>query len=121
MDHIDTIITDSGTLTFHFKLHTPQFPNEELPDPPYIFIDWMQAEPRGKRLLQQYADEVIACIRAKLDSNRTIIFQPANGEMGNDVVQKRLEAYYRSCGFDYLPSSASKFWMTWRGLPCEKI
>ncbi len=33
MDHIDTLVTDRGKLTFHFKLHTPSMKNEELPAP----------------------------------------------------------------------------------------
>jgi hypothetical protein len=112
-EHCETLIVDGGELKFYFKLHTPRSPNPELPDPPYIFIDYIVAEPRGERLLQRYAGEVIARIREKIRSARPIIFQPANGEVGNDEAQARLEAYYLKCGFCYLPSSGSKWWMTW--------
>jgi hypothetical protein len=113
MEHVDTLVTDQGKLTFHFKLHTPQWENESLPEPPYIFINYIAAEPRGARILQRHAGEMIARIRAKLKSDRTIIFQPANGNSEDDAAQKKLETYYQSCGFDYLPSSRSNWWMTW--------
>lgn len=113
MDYEDTLVKNEGALKFHFTLLTLAYPNDELPDPPYILIRYIEAEPKGKRLLQQYAPEMIALIKARLGSNRTVVFEPANGEIGNDKEQHRLESYYRSCGFDYLPSSTSKWWMTW--------
>ncbi|HRJ47040.1 MAG TPA: hypothetical protein PKY38_06740 [Opitutaceae bacterium] len=113
MKHEDTLITDEGMLTFHFKLHTPRTQSEELPNPPYIFIDWIAAEPPRRGLLKKYASKMIARIREKLGSDREIIFQPANGDTEDDPAQEKLKTYYQSCGFDYLPSSSRNFWMTW--------
>ena len=112
-DSKDTLIKGEGALEFLFGLFSPPFPNEELPDPPYILIRYFEAKPPGRHLLKRYAAEMITQIRARLKSSRTVIFQPANGEIGNEQAQERLERYYRSCGFDYLPSSKSRWWMTW--------
>lgn len=111
--HTETLSTPMGELTFWFKLHTPSPPAPELPYPPYIFLDHIAANPRGLRLLRRYAPEMIRRIRSTLRSERTIILQPASGKPGDLQAQQKLEAYYRSCGFDYLPTSKTKFWMTW--------
>lgn len=112
-EHVETLNVEGGELKFYFKLHTPPGANAELPDPPYIFIDYITAAPRGNRLLECYSGEVIARIRERTKSDRPIIFQPANGEIGNEAEQARLERYYLLCGFRYLPTSESKWWMTW--------
>lgn len=108
-----SLVKENGILEFWFTLLTPPKADEELPDPPYILIRWIEAKPKGHRLLEQHAAEMVSQIRATLMSNRPVIFQPANGEMGNDESQAKIESYYRTCGFDYLSTSASKWWMTW--------
>jgi len=107
----DTLLKNEGALEFLYTLFTPSIANQELPDPPYILIRWVEAKPKGRQLLLRYAADMIAQIQTNLGRMRTIIFQPAANGNGED--QEKLVAYYRSCGFDYLPSSKSKFWMTW--------
>ena len=117
----DTLIKEEGALKSWFTLHTPLHRSEELPDPPYILIHYIEAEPTGKRMLQRHASEMIARIKTRLNSNHTVILQPANGDLEDEIAQKKLVDYYRSCGFDYLPSSTTKWWMTWPACRAAKV
>lgn len=100
-----------GTLTYLVKAFAPNQPAPELPDVEYILIEWLEAAPRGSKLLVRHARDVIADIRIKFGSGRKIILQPSNFKTPTE--QRRLERHYKKCGFAYLPTSPTKWWMYW--------
>jgi hypothetical protein len=100
-----------GTLKYFVKAFAPNRPAPELPDEEYILIEWLAATPPGKKLLIKYAGDVVTDIRSLFGHGRKIILQPSNFK--TPAEQERLERYYRKCGFAYLPTSPTKWWMYW--------
>ena len=114
MNHEYNISNKSGKLKFTFRIITPQKDTKELPEPQYILIEWIEASPQGQRILKKCAKEMINKIQSRLGYNTKIILHPASGTPLNPRLQKRMVDYYKTCGFQFLPSSKSKYWMTWK-------
>ncbi|MBL9187493.1 MAG: hypothetical protein JNK23_08460 [Opitutaceae bacterium] len=106
-----TLERPNGTLTYLVKAFAPNRPAPELPDAEYILIEWFEAAPKGRKLLVRHAGDVIADIRSKFGGGRKIILQPSNYK--TPAEQVRLEFHYQKCGFVYLPTSSTKWWMYW--------
>jgi hypothetical protein len=104
-----------GLLVYFVRAFKPQGVAPELPDPEYILIEWLEAKPPEKKLLRNSASRMISDIRDQFGPDRKIILQPSNFDTPEEMEQ--LEHYYQTCGFVYLPTSPSKFWMMWPD-PC---
>ncbi len=82
-----------------------------LPKEPYIWIDYIEAEPRGRRLLRCHAPTVMARIRDGLGGKGPILLNPAADQQPGDTTsQSRLECYYLSCGFTWYHNTGLMSW-----------
>jgi hypothetical protein len=80
-------------------------PTSDFPEGSHIWIEYFEAEPQGRKLLQLHAPMVMALIRNRFGGKDPILFVPAANPLAGDAIsQPRLERYYISCGFTWYGS-----------------
>lgn len=84
----DQLVTPDGIFAIHYR-RRDEVKNELLPASAFIWIDWLEAKPAGRKLLRKHAPTLIEHVQRRFGVLPVFLHAAANAPHGDTTSQAK--------------------------------